>query len=530
MVDISSALCFMHNDAGERTAHGDVKLENILLFGDGHAKLCDLGAAESEDVSSTRGVMSMQYVSPERIEDAEGRASGSADVWALGIVLHFLLFGKGLFSGRTMIKLAQEIGLFQSSQIGTSCGEKERELLMRMLDPDCESRLTSKQLVESSILRCLINTTGAGWKLSEIKSRDTEKRFRNLEDALRTSEAKVAELTNDKNTLQHQLKEEQNARDKEHAALMTEKERSAHLQTQLSAEKTERQKDKEALSKETKKTVKLQNQLSEERSARQKEKERSAQLQKDLKKVQKEKEEAEKERNELRRKMEEMATMLQGAQPKVKDGAAEGRKETEQRMIGPKAEIPQAEVVSRRIGADAIEWPGESLWIVTGNVFTHTEGFCFPILSFSFGKVVARFTFTIDRLTDSTAFGIVASSLTEDVKGRNFRTMMGGAGWDVFEDGRYAQQNLKVYSKGSACAAGRDGQRVVLEADGRDGKRTLRLCQDGQTQPTFFSFIPVPFRFAIQIHGNHDSISIESVEELTEPTLTGGTTQIKMNR
>ncbi|KAK2953400.1 putative CBL-interacting protein kinase 3 [Blattamonas nauphoetae] len=215
MVDISSALCFMHNDAGERTAHGDVKLENILLFGDGHAKLCDLGAAESEDVSSTRGVMSMQYVSPERIEDAEGRASGSSDVWALGIVLHFLLFGKGLFSGQTMIKLAREIGSFRASQIGTSCGEKERELLMRMLDPDCVTRLTCKQLVESSILRCLINTTEEGWKLSEMKSRETEKRVGDLQDALRTSEAKVAELMKEQQTLQNQLRKEQETRQKE---------------------------------------------------------------------------------------------------------------------------------------------------------------------------------------------------------------------------------------------------------------------------------------------------------------------------
>ncbi|KAK2959686.1 putative CBL-interacting protein kinase 31 [Blattamonas nauphoetae] len=494
MVDISSALCFMHNHPNERTAHGDVKLENILLFGDGHAKLCDLGAAESEDVSSTRGVMSMQYVSPERLEDAQGRASGSSDVWALGIVLHFLLFGKGLFSGQTMIKLAREIGSFQPSQIGTSCGEKERELLIRMLDPDCGSRLTSKQLVESSILRCLINTTWAGWKLLEMKSRETEMsrvltgqhilvhssdhlirrnkhymdgriknrrisrilirslemRVGDLEDTLQSSQATVAELTTDKRTLQDQLR-----------------------------------KEKAALKKEEKRNVELQN---------------------ELKKMQKEKEESEKERIELKRKIEELEAAMQGAQPKAKDRKNEETRGTEQRIDRQRAERTGVQVERSRKGAAAIEWFPADGYSLSGSVFTRTGGHYPHLLSFSFGKVIARFTFTIRRITDWTYIGYVASSQTEEVKdGRSFSSLLGGAGWDVFEEFRSARQNGTYYSSGSACAAGSDGQRVVLEADGRDGKRTLRLSQDGQTQPTFFSNIPVPFRFAIHLSRRDDS-------------------------
>ncbi|KAK2959643.1 putative Protein kinase domain containing protein [Blattamonas nauphoetae] len=471
MVDISSALCFMHNEAGERTAHGDVKLENILLFGDGHAKLCDLGAAESEDVSSTRGVMSMQYVSPERIEDGNGRASGSSDVWALGIVLHFLLFGKGLFSGETMIKLAREIGSFQPSQIGTSCGEDERDLLKRMLDPDCVTRLTSKQLVESSILRCLINTTGAGWKLSELKSRETEKRFGYLEDTLRTLEAKVRELTADKKALQNGLKSEQD------------------------------------------RNIQLQNELRMERITRQKEKE-----------------ESEKDRIELMRKIEKLEAMMPGVQPKVKDGKDEGRKGTEQRMVGQREERTQARFARRRTGADAIEWFPADGYSLSGSVFTRTDGHNPTLLSSSFGKVVARFTFTIRRITDWTFIGIIATSQTEKVKeGAFFVHLLGGVAWDLLEKHRAVTQHYKGYSSGSACAPQKEEQQVVLEADGRDGKRTLRLSQNEQTQPTFSSNIPVPFRFAILLTGNQDSVSIESVEELAEPTLTGGTAVIRMD-
>ncbi|KAK2954961.1 putative Protein kinase domain containing protein [Blattamonas nauphoetae] len=40
MVDVSSALNLMHNHESGATAHGDVKMENILLFAGGHFKLC----------------------------------------------------------------------------------------------------------------------------------------------------------------------------------------------------------------------------------------------------------------------------------------------------------------------------------------------------------------------------------------------------------------------------------------------------------------------------------------------------------
>ncbi|KAK2959618.1 putative serine/threonine protein kinase [Blattamonas nauphoetae] len=492
MVDISSALCFMHNHPDGRTAHGDVKLENILLFGDGHAKLCDLGAAESEDVSSTRGVMSMQYVSPERMDDAEGRASGSSDVWALGIVLHFLLFGKGLFSGQTMIKLAREIGSFQPSQIGTSCGEKERELLIRMLDPDCGSRLTSKQLVESSILRCLINTTQAGWKLSEMKSRRPDPKVAELQNQLKKKEDENIQLRN-------QLSKEQ-------ADKLKEWDRSYNLQSQLITERTIRQKEQESLTKE---------------------RGRSYQLLEELLQVRMEREEVEQELFELLRMLVEREQL---SQPKMKDGNDYGRMRTEQPIVRRRPERATERVLIRKFGTDAIlSFPTDG-YLNSGSAFTRTGGSFPTLLSFWIGKVVARFTFTFTRITGWTAIGIVDSFQTETVKkGQYFTTVLGGAGWVVSEKHISARQHGKEYSSGTACAAGWNGQRVVLEADGRDGKRTLRLSQAGWTQPTFFSNIPVPFRFAMILHGLFDAVSIEYVEELEEPALTWGTTEIRMD-
>ncbi|KAK2957926.1 putative Protein kinase domain containing protein [Blattamonas nauphoetae] len=190
MVDVSSALNLMHNHPSGATAHGDVKMENILLFGGGHFKLCDLGAAESEDVSSTRSVMSQLYVSPERMESETGKATCSSDVWALGIVLHRLLFGEPPFKSQNAARLFREIGSFRVSEIGSDCGGEERALLMRMLDPNPETRATSCQLCSFGVFRCLVNTPSALWRLKDADDKEHHSENEKLKNELHSKEEK----------------------------------------------------------------------------------------------------------------------------------------------------------------------------------------------------------------------------------------------------------------------------------------------------------------------------------------------------
>ncbi|KAK2960209.1 putative CBL-interacting protein kinase 3 [Blattamonas nauphoetae] len=209
MVDITSALAMMHSEEGGRTAHGDVKLENILLFSGGAFKLCDLGAAESEDLNSTRSVMSQLYVSPERIESDTGKATCSSDVWALGIVLHWLLFGEPPFKSQNTARLFREIGLFQVSMIGESCGGEERALLMRMLDPNPETRVTSSQLCSFGMFRCIENTTSALWILKDADEKtlpDAMKNVLEMEAELRTLKEKLAKSESKRKEAQARVK------------------------------------------------------------------------------------------------------------------------------------------------------------------------------------------------------------------------------------------------------------------------------------------------------------------------------------
>ncbi|KAK2944303.1 putative Protein kinase domain containing protein [Blattamonas nauphoetae] len=198
MEDIASALELMHNHPSGRTAHGDVKMENILIEADGHAKLCmlvsisdllffiegDFGAAESEDVTATRSALSYLYTAPERLESETLKATGKADVWALGVVLYWLLFGEPPFKSQSILKLGQEISSFKVTSIKNTCGEEERALLMRMMDPNTATRVSSRQLCRGNVFRCIVNTPAGVWKLKDAENKALLRRLAEVEAKL----------------------------------------------------------------------------------------------------------------------------------------------------------------------------------------------------------------------------------------------------------------------------------------------------------------------------------------------------------
>ncbi|KAK2958848.1 hypothetical protein BLNAU_6097 [Blattamonas nauphoetae] len=253
--------------------------------------------------------------------------------------------------------------------------------------------------------------------------------------------------------------------------------------------------------------------MMEEMKKKEEEREREARSREDERDEEVKRREEERERRfELR--MAELNEQAERHKRFIEEGEERERKKEEER---------------RKVGAAAIEWFPADGYSLNGSVFTRTGGSCRTLLSAEFGNIVVRFTFTFQNISTCTRIGIVASALTAKAKGGSiFADLVGGAGWDLKSGCQYARQHAKEVQHRLACAAGRGGQRVVLEADGRDGKRTLRLSQDGQTQPTFFSRIHVPFRFAIWI-GAGDAVSIESVEVVAEPQLSGGGTDIPMD-
>jgi eukaryotic-like serine/threonine-protein kinase len=107
-IGIASGLAFAHERG---IVHRDVKPQNVLLNGDGRAKVTDFGIARSLDVehgvTQTGTVLgTSNYIAPEQ---ASGQPiDDRSDVYSLGVVLYELLTGEVPFPGESFVAVAMK--------------------------------------------------------------------------------------------------------------------------------------------------------------------------------------------------------------------------------------------------------------------------------------------------------------------------------------------------------------------------------------------------------------------------------------
>ncbi|ANB11894.1 putative serine/threonine protein kinase KSP1 [Sugiyamaella lignohabitans] len=80
--------------------HRDIKPENILIGNDGSVKLADWGLATCTKINGEFGIGSERYMAPELFDQANTKEydAEKADIWALGICLLNILFGRNPFT------------------------------------------------------------------------------------------------------------------------------------------------------------------------------------------------------------------------------------------------------------------------------------------------------------------------------------------------------------------------------------------------------------------------------------------------
>ena len=157
LLPVVDALAQVH-EAG--WVHGDIKCANVLLDGDGLARLADLGSARRIGETAAAGA-SPYSVSPERLDGAP--AAAADDVYALGVLLHELVSGHPPFyPDLTPERVRGEIPAPLTGR--PTPPEPLRALVARCLAKTPADRPASMREVRTELDRCLALEESAATK------------------------------------------------------------------------------------------------------------------------------------------------------------------------------------------------------------------------------------------------------------------------------------------------------------------------------------------------------------------------------
>lgn len=152
LLGVLSALDYLHSR--HSIVHRDVKAPNVLLAADGQtAKLGDFGlAARLPPTGRLTSVCGTHdFLAPEMVRTGHGECDGygaSVDLWAVGLMLHTLLFGTNPFERDTDIATLQAIlaGDYHPPPAeDTSVSPTVHSLIASLLITDPDERATAEQ-------------------------------------------------------------------------------------------------------------------------------------------------------------------------------------------------------------------------------------------------------------------------------------------------------------------------------------------------------------------------------------------------
>lgn len=103
--EIVAGVEFLHS---HHIYHRDLKLENILLTSLNKVKIVDLGLSTRKNDPTTEISGTPAYFTPEQIRQQPYTPS-KVDIWCLGVILHYLTYGKHPFGGRFWLTRHQRL-------------------------------------------------------------------------------------------------------------------------------------------------------------------------------------------------------------------------------------------------------------------------------------------------------------------------------------------------------------------------------------------------------------------------------------
>ena len=154
---IASGLQFAHD---EGIIHRDIKPSNILLRDDNYVYIADFGLAKSLEGGDTVTLSGSLLGTPEYMapELAEGPATTSSDIYALGVLLYQMVTGQVPFSGETPIavyfKQLRDDPL-PPSALNSDIPPSIERVILRTLDKDPRRRYRTAEAVARAFHKAL---------------------------------------------------------------------------------------------------------------------------------------------------------------------------------------------------------------------------------------------------------------------------------------------------------------------------------------------------------------------------------------
>ena len=148
---ICAGLAYMHS---RDICHRDLKPDNVLLTGDGTAKISDFGLARhaSQSENNFRTYCGTpHYFAPEmfKLQKQEVDGYGQAvDVWSLGVILYIIVSGKPPFDDEN---LGEQVvnGIFEfDGPEFEFVSESAKDLISRLMTVDPKLRLTAHEALQ----------------------------------------------------------------------------------------------------------------------------------------------------------------------------------------------------------------------------------------------------------------------------------------------------------------------------------------------------------------------------------------------
>lgn len=124
--------------------HRDLKLANILLK-NGQIVIADFGFAKIGVSITDSKLGTPYYMAPEILSQTKQPYTNKVDIWSIGVVLYYLLFGIFPFNGSNNTSIFNEIQMFSGKRLRflvKRVSEDVESLLMQMLTADPARRLS----------------------------------------------------------------------------------------------------------------------------------------------------------------------------------------------------------------------------------------------------------------------------------------------------------------------------------------------------------------------------------------------------